>query len=342
MKSIEVLPPGLYGMNIIESKGDDGKIGYDVEFVELKLEEVMNRLNRLKRADEKPFEAVEAISEFNRRAYELFAQPLVQAFSNEDSARLGRLFHPLRFQRWAISDLNPWLWWLKPVAEIMKENRQAASPELSFRRVEKMVSELVSASFDLYRDVRDALSEATFFQVYGDLFALYLSDRHDGKGREVPTAVDPRELPYVKEALASIGEGGYPEALARVGALLAPPRGQPIPLSRMELKEELIGEYRDLLPDMPHDQMRRIRGEQDIIIRYEKEKAIETLPQLLRDPEDRKRLLTVVDRLLTDKRIQSEGVTPEQRAMLKRIGAVLSVKPKEMPLLSGKGREATS
>jgi hypothetical protein len=43
-----------------------------------------------------------------------------------------------------------------------------------------------------------------------------------------------------------------------------------------------------------------------------------------------------------DKRIQSEGVTPEQRAMLKRIGVVLSVKPSEMPLLSAKGGEARS
>ena len=41
MKSIEALPPGLYGMNIRESKGDDGKIHYDVEFTERRLEEIM-------------------------------------------------------------------------------------------------------------------------------------------------------------------------------------------------------------------------------------------------------------------------------------------------------------
>jgi len=341
MESIEALPPGLYGMEIIEAKGDDGKINYEVEFVEHRLEDVVGRLNRLKRVDEKPFEAVEAISEFNQRAYELFAQPLVQAFSNKESAKLSRDFHPMRFQRWVFSDQNPWFWWLKPTAAVIKEHRQPAGPDQPFRRAESMVSELVSASFDFYRDVRDAISEAIFFQVYGDLFALYLSDRHDGKGREVPTALDPRQLPFVKAALTSIAEGGYPEAVARIDALLAR-RGQPIPLSLMAMKEELIAEYRDLLPDMPRDQMRRIRGEQEVIIWYEEEKAIETLPQLLRDPEDRKRLLTLVDHLLTDKRIQSEGVTPEQRTMLKRIGVVLSVKPSEMPLLSVKGGEARS
>jgi len=333
MKSIEALPPGLYGMNISESKGDDGKVHYDVEFIEHRLEDVMARLNRLKRADEKPFDAVAAVSDFNQRAYELFAQPLVQALSNEEIAKAVRDFHPLRFQRWVFSDQNPYLWWLKPTAGTVKEHRQPADPEQPFRRVEKMVSALVSASFDLYRDIRDALSEAMFFETYGNLFVLYMEDKHGAKERELPKAQDPRELPFVREALASMAEGGYPEALARVGALLAR-HGQPIPLSRIELKEELIGEYHDLLPDIPRDQMRRIRGEQEIIIRYEPEKAVGTLPQLLRDPADRKRLLTLVNRILSDKRIHLEDANQEQRTMLRRIEEALSVKAGEMPLLS--------
>jgi hypothetical protein len=105
----------------------------------------------------------------------------------------------------------------------------------------------------------------------------------------------------------------------------------------MELKEEFIGDYRDLLPDIPRDQMRRIRGEQEIIIRYEPEKALETLPQLLRDPADRSRLLTLFDHLLSDDRLHLDGVTPEQRAMLKRIREKLSVKAEEMPRLVSKG-----
>ena len=127
LKSIEALPPGLYGMKINEAKGGDGKVRYEVEFVERRLEEVMGRLNRVKRVDEKPFEAVEALSEFNQRAYELFAQPLVQAFSNDVSARLGRQFHPLRMQRWALSDQNPWMWWLEYAAEAVKKQRMPAS-----------------------------------------------------------------------------------------------------------------------------------------------------------------------------------------------------------------------
>jgi hypothetical protein len=199
-----------------------------------------------------------------------------------------------------------------------------------------MVADLVSASFDLYRDVRDALSEALFFELYGNLFLLYRADRHAAPEIGEPHPPDARQLPFVQEALASAAEGGYPEALARVGELLER-RGRKIPLSLVELKAELMEEYRDILPDIPRHDMRRIRGEQEMIVRYEPEKALATLPLLLRDPADRGRLLTLLDRLLTDGRIHLDGILPEQRAILKRIRGVLSVRAEEMPRLLNKG-----
>src|SRR5512135_546379 len=90
LKSIEALPPGLYGMSINESRGADGKPVYEVEFREHRLEDLAARMNRFERADEKPFEAVAEISEFNQRAYELFMQPLIQSTSNEFTAKLSR------------------------------------------------------------------------------------------------------------------------------------------------------------------------------------------------------------------------------------------------------------
>ena len=82
------------------------------------------RLNRFERVDEKPFEAVAKLSEFNQSAYELFAQPLVQSLANEAAAEVAREFHPLRVQRWAISDLNPWLAWLPAAADAVKAQRK--------------------------------------------------------------------------------------------------------------------------------------------------------------------------------------------------------------------------
>jgi len=336
MKSIEALPPGLYGMKILESKEADGKPSYDVEFVEHRLEDVVKRLNRLQRADEKAFEAVAGISEFNQRAYELFAQPLVQAGASAYGAQLSRELHPLRMQRYSVSDANPWLWWLGPLAEAVRAQRQSASPEQVWRRSERMGSELISASLDYYRDLRDAVSEAAFFLLYGNLFAFYLADRESGKAVVQAQAGDPRALPFVSEALASIEKGGYAEAVARVAALLAR-RGEPVPLSRVQLKHALAEEYKDLLPDVSWDQARRIRGEQEIIVRYEPEQALVTLPTLLTQEDDRKRLLTLLERLVDDPRIQGLSHTPEQEAMFARIRSVVAGRPVAAQRLSAAG-----
>jgi pimeloyl-ACP methyl ester carboxylesterase len=321
LKSIEALPPGLYAMEIKEQKGADGKPVYSVSFTERSLEEIAARLNRFQRADEKPFEAVEQISEFNQRAYELFAQPTVQALSNEYGAKLSRSFHPLRAQRWMFSDMNPWLAWLGPAAQAVKAQRQALPADERSRKAERAFADMTSAALEYYRAVRDALSEAAFFQIYGNLFSLYLAERP-----QAARAAQAQALPVVQ----NVAEGGYPEAVARVAFLLAR-KGEPLPLSRIELKQDLMREYREFLPKMSRDEARRLRGAQEIVVRQEPDKAIETLPALLAEPQDRQRLLTFVDRLLGDKRIQGMEPTGDQLAMLARIRTALGAAPGSPP-----------
>jgi pimeloyl-ACP methyl ester carboxylesterase len=320
LQTIERLPPGLYAMDIHQRTGADGRPEYDVEFRERKLEQVVERLNRFQREDEKPFEAVEAISEFNQRGYELFAQPLVQAMSNEFTAELLRRFHPLRVQHWAVSDLNPWLAWTAQAAASVRERRQAVEPDHPLRQLERMGADILSATLDLYRGVRDALTEAAFFSVYANAYTLYLADR---QRRAQPAPAEPRELPFVKEALASVAEGGYPEAVARIGYLLMR-HDEPLPLARLQTTDELARDYAALLPKVAPDQFRRIRGEQEIIARYEPEQAVASLPQLLSDPADRTRLLTLLDKLIADERVQAVKPSAHQLEMLGRIRGVLN------------------
>lgn len=319
LQTIERLPPGLYAMEITQRPGAGGKPEYDVAFHERQLEQVAERLNRFQRNDEKPFEAVEALSGFNQRAYELFAQPLVQALSNEFSAELMRRFHPLRVQHWALSDLNPWLAWLGPAAEAVRARRQGLDADHPLRQVERIGADLLSASLDLVRGMRDAATEAAFFGVYANMYSTYLAGR---RRAEAPAPVEPRELPFVKEALASVAEGGYPEALARISYLLMR-KDEPLPLARLQARDELAREYAAYLPQVAPDQFRRIRGEQEIIARYEPEQAIVSLPQLLADPADRTRLLTLLDKLMADHRVQAVEPTAHQLEMLGRIRGVL-------------------
>jgi len=319
LKSVEALTPGLYAMKIVETKD-----GYDVSFEERRLEDVAAKLNRFERNDEKPFEAVAAISDFNQRAYELFLQPVVQATFGEYAGKVQRQFHPLRAQRWSMSDLNPWLAWVAPAANMVRMKREPAAPDNAMLKLEKTASTAISASLDYYRAMRDAMSEAAFFLTYGNVFSLYVADKHE---RETLGVAEARDLPFVQEALASIGEGGYPEALARVACLLAR-KGEPVLLSRLQAKADLMRDYKALLPDMPLDQWRRVRGEQEIIVRYAPDEALATLPKLLRDAADRTRLVTLVRAVLNDERVQRATPSAAQIEMIESIGATLDVLPR--------------
>lgn len=321
LKSIEALPPGLYGMQIAEQERGDGVSEYSVQFVEKRLEDVVDRLNRFERADEKPFVAVSAISDFNQRAYELFAQPLVQATATEAGGRLQRAFHPLRLSRWSVSDLNPWLAWLGPVADKVRSERRAVSADQPLRQSERAMSEWVSASLDYYRDLRDAVSEALFFETYGNLFSFYLADRPD-----LATDHDdrPRGQPFIEQALAAIEKGGYAAALARTACLLAR-KGEPLPLERVALRKQLFEDYRNLMPALSPDALRRERGTQEIIVQHDPERALATLPTLLASREDGARFAELLERLLHDERIMARSPTTEQLAMLARIRSVLGL-----------------
>jgi poly(3-hydroxyalkanoate) synthetase len=332
LNEIERMPPGLYGMHITElhDKDGDGPIHYEVEFREVRLEDISAQVNRFQRVDEKPFEAVAAISDFTQRAYELFAQPWVQAMSNETSARMLRQLHPLRVQNWALSHLNPWMSWLEPAAKAVTANRQPVEADNPWRRVETAGSELISASLDLYRAMRDARTEAMFFGTYANMYSLYFADQQAAQIGAAAGAADARALPYVADALGSIAEGGYTEAFARVAFLLTR-KDEPLPLSRLVMRDELAKAYAGYLPDLPPDQWRRVRGEQEIIARYEPEQAIGTLPALLDNRADRERLLTLLDKLMADKRVQMTQPTAEQLDMLDRIRAVLSSEPVRLP-----------
>ena len=110
-------------------------------------------------------------------------------------------------------------------------------------------------------------------------------------GKAAPVS-DPRELPLVRDALATIGKGGYPEAIALIGALVGKGAGHITP-ARLELVDQFVrGD--DVLSRLPAVEVRRIKSEQAVIAELEPERALESLPKLLADSADRKRALTVL------------------------------------------------
>jgi pimeloyl-ACP methyl ester carboxylesterase len=313
LKYVEALRPGLYLMEIHDKKGAKGKTEYEVTIEERRLED-LRKLNRFERRDEKPFDVAAEVSALSERAYTLFARPFVRPLVNEGTAELGRTFHPLRWQRWAFSDLNPWLWPLPALASAVKAGRRAAPPDNPGRRAEKAASDVIAAGLNLYRDLRDAAMESLFFLTYGPAVALGVVEQ---SSREVgPVASDPRDLPLVRDALAAIGTGGYPAAVALIAALIGRGAG-PIPLARLELVDRFV-RCDKALSRLSAEAVRRIKAEQAVVAELEPERGLKSLPRLLADPADRRRTLTVLDEAAAEVEL-----TPQQRAMLDRVRAVL-------------------
>ena len=121
--------------------------------------------------------------------------------------------------------------------------------------------------------MRDAMSEAAFFPTYGNVFSLYVADKQERAGAARADRRAARAA--VRAGGAGLDRRGRLCRGARARRCLLARKGEPLPLSRLQLKQELMAEYEDLLPGMPPDQWRRIRGEQEIIVRYEPERAID-------------------------------------------------------------------
>jgi pimeloyl-ACP methyl ester carboxylesterase len=316
LRHIESLRPGLYLMEIHEAGGSNGRAAYEVTLTERRLED-LRKANRFERRDETPFGVVAAVSALGEQAYTLFVRPFLRPFVNEGTAELGRAFHPLRWQRWGLSDLNPFLWPLPAWASVAKATRQPVPSENPYRRAEKAFADMITAGLDLYRDFRDAAMEALFFQIYGPPAVLGVVPQAAPETRAAEP--DPRGLPLVQDALAAIGTGGYPEALALVGALVGRKAGG-IPLSRLRLVDHLLRND-ERLSRLPADAVRRIQARQAVVAELEPEQGLQSLPRLLANPAERQRVLAALDEAL-----KLVDPTPEQRAVVDRIRSVLGEK----------------
>ncbi len=314
LKQIQQLPPGLYAMDIKERPGRGGAVAYDVTIVERTLED-LRKMQKYDRVDEKPFEAVAALSELTERAYELLARPLVRQLSPEWLAKLRREFHPLRVQRWAISDRNSLFGALPYAASAVRAGRRPRRADNVLNGVEHTASECVSAALDLYRDLRDAAAEAAFFQVYGNLLSLNVADQQRVIRRA--TRFDPRSVPAVRQVLDTIEQGSAAEGFVRIGLLMAKAGGGKRKLAQMERVRELVAPAH-VLDRVSEDEFRRLMHEETIVVEFEPVQAKRALPKLLRSAADRRHAHALLDVMLSHFRLDER-----QRALSAELKTLL-------------------
>jgi hypothetical protein len=154
LELIDTLPPGLYEAIITDTTpgmpGLEHVAGrYLIQFQPRTIDDLLKLDDG--RADERAFEVVNRVSQINQGLYETFLSPLVRATSSEVAARLTRDANPARVERWAFSDLNPWMLWVKGMAEMVRANRQPVAPDNPFLKAEQKVSAQIEEALDRYR-----------------------------------------------------------------------------------------------------------------------------------------------------------------------------------------------
>ncbi|OWU72890.1 alpha/beta hydrolase [Marinibacterium profundimaris] len=283
LKTIEALAPGLYEMKIDKVEGEGQDKSFLVSFHARTFDDI--RAVDDGRSDERPFAAVARFSEIQAELYDIAMRPFVKSMVTPESAKALRRFHPMRFQRELMSSANPWMQMATAFAATVKERRQRAEPDNPFVQLEKTWFELVGQLIDMGRDVRDAGYEETFFALWGTPWA----DRFGAPryaARTLKTHEELRGLPAVKTALRQIARGGFVEAVIRMLVLMADSRHS-VRRDRLERSARVMTQD-EPFKSLTMECKAQMIHEQTLVATFEPDRALETLPELLIEPEERR------------------------------------------------------
>ena len=250
--------------------------------------------------DEREFAAVARVSDLNNALYATYLQPWVKAMSSPQLARAALQLNPLRLSYSLLSDMNPMMHAVAPLAEKARAERTVAADDNPFVAMQEQFSQAMIDALDLYRDARDQLTEQMFHAVYGSpvVQAACGISRNDGPPRPRPglspssrAAVD-AEVARLKERIA---EGSALEAAARALVYIAK--------AERRVEERTFDALRKLLlahPEVSPADFKTALREQWAILTIDERAAIETLPQLLPpDAAERRSLLENVRAIVT-------------------------------------------
>ena len=200
--------------------------------------------------------------------------------------------HPARVSRSMFGDQNPLMKGVAERAQKAAAERQPANPANPFLFAEKLWAQSVENAFDAMRDIRDAIYEMTFLGIYSSPAMLRLGEKFAFER----TLKDPkalRFLPEVQAALLNMDRGGFEEAVIRMLILMADSRAT-VRRDRLERSAKVLG-HDEPFASLGPEKRAAIIHQQTLIVEFERERAVETLPDLLPETEDRQRAIEVVE-----------------------------------------------
>jgi pimeloyl-ACP methyl ester carboxylesterase len=316
LKTIEALPPGLYEIVITRVEGDGVDKRYTVEFEERALADIAALSGD--REHEEAFATVARMSALGAEIYDLTWRPLIKASVNNATARACVRLNPLRQRRYAFSDRNPMMAAVPTMADKVREARKPVSADNPFLQWERLWADSVAQTWDWCRDVRDAWYELCFYQMFGSPMARALGESLQWRISDAPQE-DLRALTDVQSALDRMEEGGFAAAVIRMLILLAKSRGS-VRRSRLERSNEMLSST-EPFASMRLKKRTRLIHRQSLIVDFEPEQALETLANLIADPDERRRALEICEHVAGP----AEDMTPTTVAMLERFKALFKI-----------------
>jgi pimeloyl-ACP methyl ester carboxylesterase len=325
LELIDTLPPGLYEAVITDTTPDMPGLEYVqgrylLQFQPRSIDDILKLDDG--RGDERAFEVVNRVSQINQGLYDTFGSPFVKAMSNPVAARIMRDLNPARMERWAFSDLNPLMWWVKGAAEMVRAYRQPVPPENPFVQAESKVSAQIEEALDRYRDTRDDLGERLFKGLYeSPWLAAAVGMQETGRRGARDASWEREELKRLKlqDIESQIETGTLLDAWARLLLYLG--------------REDKVGDVR------PFNLLRRMLEEtqpenvpslaalkaaikrQAFVLALHEERAIAALPRLAPEMAHRRRGFEAARAVI---RARGE-LTPHQVERLRRVASVLGL-----------------
>jgi hypothetical protein len=295
MDLIDCLPPGLYEMVIsprhaAAQPDTGGPDAWMSRFEARTLDDIRTLGRNSEAADDRAFAAVARMSELTHSAYRTFWQPAIRAMVTEPAADLACALNPLRLSYTVFSDSNPLMKSVEKLAGEVSAARRPAAPDNPFLQLQKQVSDQIVTALDAYRDTRDRMVEEMFFAVFGSPMVQGMLGVNSGeKVREFPgTTPEKRAAEQAQAAAyaAKLRSGGFDEALARAVLYVVS--------AERALDERcahaLYAARRDLL-SLPIDQYKTLVRDQFFVLLLERERAVEALATMVREPDQRAELL---------------------------------------------------
>ncbi len=323
LKTIESLAPGLYEMKIDDTAGEGLQERFLVSFHARTMADILN-VTKNDREQERDFAAVARLSEMGADAYEAGLRPLVQAMVTPQLSEALRENHPSRLSRKAFSDQNPAMASLAQATDWAKSSRQSAEASNPFLGLEKIMASAFIQGLDFYRDVRDAAFETTFLSIYGAPFLRWFGASH----AQESMPKDPKELrflPEVQAMLLGVDSGGFEAAVIRMLILLAGSRGS-VRRDRLERSSQVLTTHEAFVA-LGLDRRAAMIREQTIIVEFEAERALQGLPLLLAQPEQRRQALEIVHHIVG----ALEDMEPHSAQMLLRMEQLLAAPEDNLP-----------